>query len=189
MSNKLTNKTWVMTWTRNHTNELDGWHQDVTGEDISTLNGKDYYVAHSDVYGRRLLANILNYRGEEAKWGTIKDAIDAQLSGYPVEVKVLFCGVDRYAKSDTVLDQKKVNDLKVYPGARVIYFYPDAETKTIGWRLFKVSDILKYGVVKNEGGKKDSIDQEPSNKPLYYFPTSLSKRGVIKDIWLTGKKS
>lgn len=189
------NEDWWTSWTADHARELAGWHMDTTGEDINSFNGRNYEIALKDISGRRLTQALLNYRGESAVWGEILDGADCTLSAGTLEVKVLFCGRDYFTypnvpeeKAVTVLDRLKVDELKGDPNAQVLYLYPDAEKHRIGWRMFKVSDILRYGVLKTGKGKRDSFAKAPSDKELYEFPTDRSRKGEISDRWLTGMK-
>ena len=189
------NEAWFSAVTYSQRREIAGWHWDVTGEDINSLNGRDYQIALKDLGGRVPVNGLLNYMGVEASWGDIKSPYDCMLSGGPLEVKVLFCGVDYYAvpehhNAETMLDRLKMDELKDYEGARVIYLYPDAETKTIGCRTFWVSDIVAHGRIQTGGGRKDSFARVRSDKEVVYFPTNLSKRTVLKqgNRWLTATK-
>ena len=186
------NEAWFSAVTFEHRREIAGWHWDATGEDINGLNKRDYEFALKDLGGRVPVSSILKYKRESVSWGDVKSPYDCMLSGGPLEVKVLFCGVDFYddpTRKDrqcTMLDKYKVDELSGYTGARVIYLYPDAETKTIGCRWIWVSDIVKNGEVRTKGGRKDSFGRVRTDKEVVYFPTRLTHRSVLKkgERWL-----
>lgn len=188
---KRKNEAWFSSVTFEHRREIAGWHWDATGEDINGYRGRDYQIALKDIGGRVPVHALLNYKGEDASWGRVDSPWDCMTSGGPIEVKVLFCGVDWYSDpkhhgAETMLDKLKVDELKGHEGSRVLYLYPDAETKTVGCRCFKVSDIVRHGRVERNGGRKDSFARVRTDKEVVYFPTELGKRTVLRqgERWL-----
>lgn len=94
----------------------------------------------------------------------ISDETDGFASGDTCEIKCNTYGFNELTQ--VIIDKRKVDT--VGDGGRIVFIYPDFDNKTIATRQFLVKDIKKHGRLSFKGGRKNNVELEESDKPVYF---------------------